>query len=286
MRYSNFIFSIFLLFPLVSFSEGEAFYVSIVSSGSNFDYKVKINNKILVVEPWTSEVTKSSRFYWDDFLNVNSVLSNEDSKKTASKLNGALKYCEQYVSSANSLFGVKNVFGDTSPDYSGKNISVSPNRQYAIVKSSVGPYLLLDLNKMEFEDFCVENGRDVSWKEGEVIAISYKNDDGSSVRVRDADSIVIYNLLNGDKRHLFYSGKFVQDIAWLNGTDLLSVLVSEKSGNNNPLNVFDHIYRLLGHPVEYQKFGVEMVSYESGFRVHEILEGAVKNGYSYINYSQ
>lgn len=227
------------------------------------------------------------RDHSNDFVDINHQFSKENLSKIASNLKESYHLCE-----SEKIYKVplrfregEGVFGDASSVYKKVNISFSPGRKYAIVKSSLGPYFLLNLVTLEFEKFCVGNGEDVAWGGDTLIAIGYLDSADRNIKgIRTAaDTILVYDLMNGEKQYLRYEGQDIEDIDWLEKTENLAISLSEKTKHFNPL---DFVLAAAGHPVEYRNFSVEVFDYKKNIRLKTVLEKNVGNGFSFIYKSE
>lgn len=219
-----------------------------------------------------------------DFVDIIQQFSKENLSKIASNLKEAYHLCE-----SEKIYKVplrfregKSVFGDASLVYKNVNISFSPNRKYAIVKSSLGPYFILNLTTLKFENFCVGNGEDVAWSGDTLLAIGYLDSavkDIQGIRAA-ADTVLIYDIVEKRKKHhLSYKGKDIEDIEWLENSETLAIALSEKTEHFNP---FDILLSMAGHPVEYRNFSVEIFDYRKNIRLKKVIEENVGNGFSFI----
>jgi hypothetical protein len=221
-------------------------------------------------------------FHWQDFVNISKNFSKKDLEKIASNLEKSYPFCKSENIFKTPIHEGQSVFGVVSGAGNPVNISFSPGKKKAIVKSELEPYFLLNLETLEFEEYCFGNGKDVAWRSDSLIAIAFLDSgvlDVQRDRGADPDTVLIFDLKNKKKQYLRYPGQEIEDIEWLDNADTLVIALSEKTNFFNP---FNFIMSAIGHPIEYRNFSVELFDYKNNHRKNSVIEKNVGNGYSFI----
>jgi len=221
-------------------------------------------------------------YHWQDFVDINQQFPKEIINKIASTLRGSHSFCEdERIFKRQFSNNEEQVFGDAYGKYRKVNTFFSPGKKYAIVKSRLGPYLLLNLKTLEFEKFCIGNGEDVAWNSDNIISIAFLDSGVLDVQRRKnvTNTILIYDIVSKKKQYLRYEGKEIEDIKFLEDADSLVVSLSEKTNYFNPLNF---LFAMAGHPIEYRNFSVEVFNYKSNQTQKKVVRKNVGNGYSFI----
>lgn len=269
--------------PLAYSMENAVAAVVIKSSNDNEIFGIHIGDgSNLFAEKMKSKEDNKVKVqsYWNTFLNINDSFSKEVVSKIESILRGSLHLCGQAEIGKTFLPERASVFGDVSPAYTNKNISISPDKTHAIIKTALGPYVLLNLTTFELEDICIENGAHVLWGGEGFVVIALAKGEGGDGR-GGPNAIIAYNIATKRSYYKAFSEKRVEDIKWAIDEDKFLVLVSSKQVSVNPLN---WILGALGHATTYSNFELKLISRELNHELSSVqLSRKVPNGYAFIN---